>query len=174
MKPGAAVTSFAALNDFYGALAGFRTEALNALSTLGMALQRSVDWLTGQQHHWDRQIRVCEEEVSQAKAELRTRRFANLSGERPDCTLQEDNLRRAKARLQFAEERLAAVGRWLKRLPTDIHDVYDGPTRHLGFFLEADLERGLAVLARQLTALEQYANLGPGPVSSGRSHKEPS
>jgi hypothetical protein len=174
MSPGADITSFAAINDFYAALAGFRTEAQNALAALAMSLQRASHWLSDQQHHWGRQIRVCEEEVSQAKAELRTRKFGNFSGERPDCTFQEENLRRAKARLQFAEDRLAAVGRWMKRLPSEIQDIFDGPARHLGSFLEADLQRGLAVLARQLTALEQYANLASPPASSPAPAREKS
>ena len=172
MNPGADVTSFAALNEFYAALAGFRVEAQNALSSLSLSLQHAVDWLSDQQHHWHRQIRVCEEELSQAQAELRTRKFGNFSGERPDCTFQEENVRKAKARLQFAEERLTAVGRWTRRLPGEINDVFDGPTHHLGFFLDTDLQRGLAVLARQLTALEHYASLGP--IASSKPEKEPS
>ena len=92
MNSGAEVTSFAALEEFYAALANYRVEAQNALSALTMALQRVGNWLDDQQHYWDHQIRVCEEDVSQAAAELRTRKFGNFSGERPDCTLQEENL----------------------------------------------------------------------------------
>jgi hypothetical protein len=159
MNPGAGVTSLAALNEWYGSLASFRVEAQNALTSLALSLQRAEGWLNEQHQYWHRQIRVCEEKVAQAKAELRTRQMANFSGERPDCSAQEKALRQAKARLEFAEERLDAVRGWMKRLPVEIRDVYDAPVRRLSNFLDADLARGLAVLTRQLTALEQYTNL---------------
>jgi hypothetical protein len=167
VNTGASVTSLEVLNDWYAALAEFRTDAQNALTALALALQRAADWLGEQQQYWQRQIRVCEEELVEAKAELTNRRHADFSGRTPDCTVQEKNLRLAQARLQFAEDRLGAVRRWMKQLPVDVHDTFDGPSRHLALFLEADLPRGLALLARQLTALEQYANLRaePAPVA---------
>jgi len=86
--------------------------------------------------------------------------------------VQEKNLRLARARLEFAEDRLEAVRRWTKQLPLEIRDNYDGPSRHLAFFLEGDLPRGLAMLGRQLTALEQYANL-QSEVGSARPAAAP-
>jgi hypothetical protein len=172
MNPGADVTSLPVLHDWYAAVAEFRTEAQTALTALDLSLRRSRDWMDEQQQHWRRQIRVCEEEVVQAKTELSNRRYKDRDGHTPDCTVQEENLRLAKARLEFAEDRLEAVRRWQKRLPMEIHDIYDGPIRHLTFFLDADLERGLALLARQLTALEQYANLRPEGPSAAASATE--
>ena len=163
MNAGADVASLAALTEWYAALVGFRTDAQNALSSLNLSLQQAANWLDDQERYWHRQVRVCEDEVTQAKAELRTRQFANLSGEKPDCTVQEDNLRRAKSRLENAEDRKDAVPQWMKRLPKEILDTYDGPVRHLASLLDSDLPRGLALLARQLTALEQYAELRPNP-----------
>jgi hypothetical protein len=157
MNAGASVTSLAVLHDWYAALAEFRTEAQDALTALSLSLQRADAWLGEQQQFWQRQIRVCEEEVTQARTELRTRQIPNSFGDTTDCTVQEQNLRRAKARLQEAEDRLAAVRRWMLRLPREICDNYDGPAGQLAVFLDSDLPSGLAVLARQLTALEQYA-----------------
>jgi hypothetical protein len=159
MNPGAGVTSLDALSEWYAALVEFRAEAQNSLSSLVLSLQRAADWLDQQQQYWRRQIRVLEEEASQAKAELMNRQFTDFLGEKLDCSVQEENLRIAKARLEFAEDRLEATRRWSKRLPQEMRDVYDSPTRHLGFFLDGELPRALAQLARQLTALEQYANL---------------
>lgn len=162
MNAGAGVTSLSALTEWYSALAEFGTEAQNALVSLALSLQRAADWLDEQQQHWRHQIRMCEDEVTQARAELTSRRYTDYSGNHPDTTVQEENLRLAQGRLQFAEDRLEAVRRWKKRLPLEIRDTYDGPSRHLAFFLDGDLPRGLALLARQLTALEQYANVGSG------------
>ena len=174
MNPGAGVTSFDALTDWYAALTTFRTAAQNALSSLDLSLQHAANWLDEQERYWHRQIRVCEEGVTQAKAELRTRKFANLSGDKPDCTEQEDNLRRAQRQLEFAEDRRAAVRRWMKQLPKEIVDTYEGPVRHLSAFLDGDLPRGLSLLARQLTALEQYADLRPNSAPAPTPAQEKS
>jgi hypothetical protein len=159
MNPGAGVTSLEALHDWYAALAAFRSEAGNALTSLTMSLQHAVDWLDDQRQYWQRQIRECDEEVTQAKTELMNREFTDFLGNKLDTTLQKENLRKARARLAFAEERLESVHRWSKQIPLEIRETYDGPVRQLGFLLETDVPRGLAVLARQLVALEQYANL---------------
>ncbi len=70
MNTGADVASFEVLHDWYASLVEFRTAASNALASLGQALQHAEAWLDEQQHYWHRQIRVCEEDVSEAKAEL--------------------------------------------------------------------------------------------------------
>jgi hypothetical protein len=165
MNPGAGVTSFAALHDWYAALAEFRTEAQNALTELSLALKRADAWLGEQQQRWQREIRACEEAVTQAKAELTDRRYTDFSARTPDCTVQEKNLRRAQAKLQAAEDRLAAVRAWMIRLPRETCTHYDGPAGRLALFLDADLPSGLALLSRQLTALEKYANLQADPVA---------
>jgi hypothetical protein len=166
MTDGAGVNSLAVLRDWYAALVEFRTDAQNALSETAQAIQCVDSWLDEQEKYWHKQVRLSEDAVIQAKTELRTRQFATLSGERPDCTVQEQALRQAKARLEFSEDRLKNVRRWMKRLPTETRDNYDGPVHQLDFFLDGDLPRGLALLSRQLTALEQYANLR-APSTSG-------
>jgi hypothetical protein len=159
MNPGAGVTSVEALHEWYAALASFREEAGDALTSMALTLQRAADWLDDQQQYWQREIRACEEELTQAKTELTNREFTDFLGHKLDTSLQEENLRKAKGRLAFAEERLDSVQRWRKRLPLEVRETYDGPVRHLGFLLETELPRGLAVLARQINALEQYVNI---------------
>jgi hypothetical protein len=172
MNAGAGVTSLAVLHDWYAALAEFRAEAQDALTTLSLSLQRAEAWLGEQQRHWQRQIRVSEDEVTQAVTELRTRQIPNSFGDTVDCTVQEKNLRRAKARLQEAEDRLAAVRRWMLRLPRELCDHYDGPVGQLTAFLDGNLPSGLAMLARQLLALEQYVHLHADTVPAPKLAKE--
>ncbi len=175
MNAGAGVTSVAVLHDWYASLTEFRSEAQDALTSLALALQHAEAWLEEQQKHWYRQIRVREEAVSQAKAELETRQISNTFGHPVDCTVQKKNLRRAKARQEEAEERLEAVRRWMLRWPREVCDTYTGPAGHLSGFLDAQMPAGLALLARQLTALEQYANLGaePAPAASRPEKEKP-
>ncbi len=161
MNPGAGVRSLEALKDWYSALTQFRGDAQNALISLSMALQHARDWLEEQQDFWRRAIRKAEEDVTHAKQELRTRKQQKFLGEQPDTTVQEKELRRAQAVLEYAEERLEAVRRWIQKLPRLIQDTYEGPSRNLEFLLDADLPRALALLDRQLGSLEQYLALKP-------------
>jgi hypothetical protein len=162
MNPGAGVTSLDVLNDWYAALVLFRTDAQNALTSAVMSLRQAEGWLEEQQIHWQRQIRKAYDEVTQAKAELVQREYTHFDGgEKPDTTVQEENLREATARLHHAEDQLEVVRRWMKRLPIAVADVFEGPTRQLGFFLDCELPRGLALLERQLSALDQYTHARP-------------
>jgi len=179
MSTGADVNSFAVLHDWYAALTVFRAEGQDALTTLTLALQHCAAWLGEQQQYWHREIRASEDAVTEAKTELRQRKmFPDAFGHTPDCTVQEKNLLRAKARLRAAEERLEAVRRWTLRLPREISAIYDGAAGHLSHFLDAELPAGQAQLARQLTALEQYANLrvtpAAAPTVAAKPEKEPS
>jgi hypothetical protein len=175
MNAGAGVTSFAVLHDWYASLTEFRSDAQDALTSMSLALQHVEAWLDEQQTHWRREIRVREDAVTQAKADLWTRQIPNTFGEPVDCTVQEKNLRRAKARLEEAQDRLEAVRRWMLRWPREVCDTWTGPAGHLAGFLDGELPSGLALLARQLTALEQYAHVrlesAPAPLTQPEKEK---
>lgn len=172
MNAGAGVTSFAVLSDWVASLSGFRSEAQDALTSLSLALQHAEAWLEEQQTHWRRQIRVREEAVTQAKADLATRQISNTSGHPVDCSVQEKNLRRARACLEEAEERLLAVRQWILRWPREVCDTWTGPAGHLTGFLDREVPAGLALLGRQLTALEQYANVRIEPARSASARPD--
>lgn len=161
MNTGADVRSLEALQDWYSALVEFRSDGQNAMTALGMALQNAHHWLDEQHDYWQRGIRRAEEHVSRARIELRNREFQSFSDGKADTTVQEEDLRRAKAELDLAEERFAAVRRWKLKLPVAIQDIYQGPARNLEFFLEVSLAQGLARLDRHLTALEEYLGVKP-------------
>ncbi len=165
MNEGAGVHALDALKDWYAALAQFRDDAGNALTTLDLALQRTGDWLAEQQQHWRRQRLRAEEEVSRARNELAGRQFDDWSGRKPDTTAQEKALRKAQDRLNFIDDRLDAVRQWMLRLPTAIQDIFEGPSRTLRLFVDSGLPRALALLSRQLDSLDQYVGLVPQPSS---------
>ncbi len=183
MNTGAGVRSLEALKDWYSSVANFREEAQNALISLSMAVQNAHNWLDEQQGEWQRAIRQAEDEVAQARIELVRLQQQRFFGEQPDTTVQEQILRRARAYLEFCEERLVAVRHWKVKLPQVVQDIYDGPVRTVEFFLQADLVRALALLDRQLGALEQYLGLKPPvrptaseppPPANATAKKEPS
>jgi len=169
MNTGADVRSLEALEGWYSALALFRAEGQAAMTSLALALQNAHHWLDDQLAYWQRAVRQAEEHVSEARIELRNREFQSFTGEKPDTTVHEQELRRARGELEHAEDRVASVRRWKLKLPVVIEDVYLGPARNMEFLLEATLIRALSQLDQQMRALEQYLGVKPAarPV-----HKE--
>jgi hypothetical protein len=169
MADGADVRSIDALRDWYAALTVYGDTLGEALAGVELEIRRGFDWLDEQQSLWQRAVRDCEEEVVQAKAELAARKFPDFAGRMPDTSVQEKALRRAKARLEYAEDQVARVRAWIVRLPKLIDELYRGPARRLGSFLEVDLPKGRALLNRRLDALDSYAGLrpdyAPGPAA---------
>jgi len=161
----AQVHSLAAIQEFRPAIAQFRAEIQDALSSLALDLRRAHDWLADQKRYWDKAVRETHDEVVHAKAEL-TRRQTVPPGDRvPDTSQQEEDLARAKAKLKYAESKVEACRRWHTQLERAIEE-YDGPVRRLGTRAELDIPKALAALERVIQRLESY--LSTHPESAGR------
>jgi hypothetical protein len=175
MADGADVRSIDAVRDWHAALVDYADTLSEALAGVALEIRRAHDWLGEQLVLWQRAVKKCEEDITRAKAELSQRKFPNWDGREPDCTVQERNLRRAKARLQEAEDQVEKCREWIGRLPQAVDEVYTGPARRLGNLLEGDLPKGMALLARRVAALEAYAGLRPdyAPGSSATSVAPP-
>ena len=148
-----------------------------SMAGVEIEIRRGFEWLSEQLGLWQKAVRECEDEVVQAKAELSSRKFPGFDGREPDTTVQERNLRRAKARHEYAEDQVVRTRSWIGRLPKMIDEVYRGPAHRLVGFLETDLPKGLAMLSRQIEAIESYAGLrpdyAPTPSSSGPNPPTP-
>ena len=161
MNRAADVRSIDALREWLIALANYRASAAEVLSGLEMEIRRASDWLEDQAKRWKSAVKDCEEEVLRAKNELAGRKFTDSTGRMPDTTVQERNLRRAKARLEYAEEQVAKCRSWNQRLPKIIEENYSGPARRLTTFIEVDVPNAMALLDRRIAALDSYAELKP-------------
>jgi len=168
MNPGAGVESLQVLQEWYAALTAFRTDGIDALASVNTELNRLEGWLGEKLQFWQRDAREREEEVAQALNELRNRRFPDWSGRMPDTTVQENALRAAEMRLEFARDQTRVVRKWMVRLPVEITEIYEGASHRLGTFLEADLPRALAALSRQMDAIEAYLRVEPPSAAPPR------
>jgi chromosome segregation ATPase len=161
------VRSIDAVRDWHATLANYADSLSEALAGVEMEIRRAYEWLDEQLALWQQAIRDSEEEVTRAKAELAQRKFKTWDDRDPDCTVQERALRRAKARLEHAEEQVETVRRWIGRLPKIIDETYRGAGRRLQNFLEDELPKGQMDLARRIASLEVYAGLRPDFASGG-------
>lgn len=170
MADEADVRSIDAIRDWHAALADYGDTLREALAGIELELHRAQDWLSEQLSRWQRAIRDYEDDVVRAKAELSQRKFPNWDGREPDCTVQEKNLRVARARLEHAQDQVVKCRQWLSRLPKLIDETYTGSGRRLANFLEINLPRALVDLTRRIGALESYAgerpDYAPAPSAS--------
>jgi hypothetical protein len=155
------VRSIAAVIDWRADFINYGDSLAEAMAGVDLEIRRAYDWLEEQLALWKRAVRACEDEVTRAKAELAQRNFQTWDGRQPDCTVQEKALRQAKARLEYAEEKVETVRRWIGRLPKMIDELFTGPSRRLKGMLEVDVPNATTELGRRVAALESYAGLRP-------------
>lgn len=160
MAPAAKVTSIEDLQAFKASLGEFGEDAKEALGANAMELQRTFAWLQEQGQHWQREIRVRQEEFVVAKNNLNRRKMSKVMGRTPDCSEQEEAFELAQRRLRHAEEKLENCKRWGTRLRRVV-DEYEGPARQLNGFLDVELARALALLERKIDALVAYLEVAP-------------
>ena len=160
MAQAAEVRSIPALHEFREAFATFGEEVREALSAAEMEIRRSLNQMEEQLKHWQAMVFKCERDLATAKIELNRKKIERVFGRKPDITEQEENLRKAKARLQMAEGKVTKCRRWLAQLPRAILE-YEGPGRQLAGVIDTEVPKLLALLDRKLAALEGYLKVAP-------------
>jgi multidrug resistance efflux pump len=168
MSEAAHVTSIPALAELRAALLNFADETKDALAAVEMEIHRTFDWLGSQLQSWKQEVRLAEDAVFEAQQELARRKMMRVGGRPVDCTDQEKALRRARARLEHAEEQRERTQRWLRDLPADITE-YEGRGRQLQNLVEGELPRTCALLEHMIGSLEAYVELRSAPPSEPSS-----
>jgi hypothetical protein len=171
MAENANVASIGALRDFAAALAVFQEQVEIALAAADMEVQRAHVWIDEQLRYWERARRDREDDASQAKLALQKKKIFKMWDKPPDCTEEEEALDVAEGRLEEAYDRVTNCKRWRIQYARAIEE-YESPVRRLQGFVEADLERGKALLARMSDALDAYVEFAPA-VGSSKALAEP-
>lgn len=165
MTPGADVQAIDALQDWYAALCTFRSEAVESLSCIALEIRRAFDWIDEEMKGWKKEAHDAEDAVHVAKQELSRKSMPDSTGRLPDTTVEEKNLARARARLEYAQDQVEVCRTWSARLPKMINEAYEGPARRLGNFLEADLPAAIADLGARIDRLHAYTATAPASVA---------
>ena len=96
--------------------------------------------------------------MDRARSELARKKLGKFGDHKPDTTVEEEALRRAKARMALSEKKLEVVRRWVPELQHAVEE-YRTHSRPLYDVLEIDLKRAVGKLDRMLDAIESYARL---------------
>lgn len=160
MSTGAKVRSIDTLREFRVAMSNFGCAASQAMAAVEVEIRRTLDWLQHDQvKFWQQEVRRREDAVGEARQDLSRCLIATTAGgTRASCTDQKVALEKAKKRLDQAREKVEVVKRWGQIIEQEVGD-YRGPAQQLATMIDGDLPRAMALLARKIQALEEYANL---------------
>lgn len=156
------VTSIDALEALRSALIIFLTKARRSLDEARDDARRTRQWIQhDQRFFWEGQVRQRQKKLDQVEQELLS---AKLSGLRDNLVFQQNAVRKAKAALVEAEEKLRAVKRWAR----DFDNAADPMLKRLeGLrqYLDFELPDAIAYLVRAQQTLEAYTE-GPAPEAA--------
>ncbi|MBX7168327.1 MAG: hypothetical protein K1X74_18470 [Pirellulales bacterium] len=157
MNRTAEVKSLAALEAFRSALCLFREDADQALVIVRAEVQNFLKWLKHEQvGRWQREVRVREERVIEAKNDLHRCMTATIDPNRtPSCLQEKKVLAAAKRALEQAEETLAAVRRWLPIVEQAASDYFTH-AETLAAVVSIEVPDAIAHLDRILARLNEY------------------
>ncbi len=171
MGVSARIYSAQSLEEFRGRFSEFRQEVIEALASADAGLQQMNDWLEQQLKHWRHEEQKRSEVVIRARRELEERRHAHSRDHR-GCTDQEVAYRKARQRLQEAEEKGQRCRVWLRVLPQH-RTEYDGPARALAGMMDTEVVKALAILRQKVDLLAEYQALRAGVGSESESSSVP-
>ncbi|MBL9125363.1 MAG: hypothetical protein JNG90_17125 [Planctomycetaceae bacterium] len=162
MNRTAQVNSIDAIDQFRAAFMLFGEEVGQALSAIHTDLQRFQNWLEHDQlKYWQREIRVREERLNEAKGDLHRCLAATIDPNRtPSCYQEKKLVALAKERLEVAERKLAAVRHWVVVVRQAIID-YHARAEPLATAVSADIPRGATELLRTVARLHAYLAAAP-------------
>ena len=168
MSQQAKVTSVEALDTFRAALIIFQSKARRCLDDAGDELRRTRMWLQHEQRvRWENVVRKCQRDFEAAEQELFSAKLSNL---RDNISFQQNAVRKARAALVHAEEKLRHTKGWSRNFE-GVADPLAKRLEGLRQFLDFDLPKGTSFLVQAARTLDAYteshAPETTPPASSG-------
>lgn len=164
MSQSAKVTSIDTLDAFRANLIVYMAKATRALDDVSEDVGRTKIWLqTDRVLHWKKELRLRCRALDQAQAELMTERLAD---NREAIQARKIAVRKAKQRVEYAEEKMARVKYWLRHYESAV-EAKTKVVHQMRHVLDYDLKKALAYLDGASKALLEYAEIKP--VADGSS-----
>ncbi len=166
-NPGNAnVQSLDALRDFRLALVAFHERAQTAMAELRAKIDRTKGWIDQDRPlYWREQQRRAYDEVTKTRIAYDLCRLRTVGGRHSECIEEGVAKQRAKARLEYCQQKIDAVRRWSVKVGQEVDD-YRGRTGPMQRQLEEDVPNMLAKLSRMIDAIEGYADVGISTANS--------
>jgi hypothetical protein len=116
--------------------------------------------------HWKTEVRKAGDAVNKAIKDLEhCRAFKKVGDNTPSCVEEKKNLDKARKRLEFAEQKEAAVRRWKPVVEQQFRETCVRLV-HFREVIDVNCPKAMAVLERMLKALDAYRQT-QGPAAGG-------
>jgi hypothetical protein len=179
MSGAARVRAIDAVEAVAVALRRFQEEVSVALDELQLQIYRAAQWIDADlPHQWKAAERRAWDDLAAARVQLeQARTMKRIAEHDPACREEKQAVEKSLRRVQRIQATLDGLRRWRHTVEKAINE-YRSRSQHLRGWLDADLPRGLAALARMTAALDAYLTVpGLDPratvLSAGTAPDEP-
>jgi len=158
MATDAKVRSIDELEAFRAGLIVFQNRARKAIDQASDEVRRTRLWIeTDRIPHYSALVKKLTQRLEQAEGELMSARMSEFID---NPTVQQQAVRKAKAALQAAEEKLKAVKHWSRAFESTVQPTVkklEGVTQ----FIDYDIPQAIIHMAQLIRALDAYAERSP-------------
>lgn len=172
MSTQADVKSIDTLAMVKAAIAAFAHESGQALGEVELEGGRAVEYVTvDRAAYWKTEVRRAGDAVNKAVKDLEhCRAFKKVGDNQPSCIEEKKNLEKARRRLEYCEQKEAAVRRWKPVVEQQFRETCVRLV-HFREVIDVGCPKAMAVVERMLKALDAYrAATAPGtaePATAG-------
>lgn len=152
------ITALEVLDHLREACAKFKEVADESLISMDGEFRNAMNQIQQFQIMWQAQVGKQEKVVAEHKIALNRKKLSRMFGHKIDATVEEEEYRKAKRKLEYIEEKVQQVKKWLPRLEKGELN-YSGARQQLMTMLESDLVKGMNFLEQKLLALEAYVRV---------------
>jgi len=156
MSSPAKVHSSDAIEAVRRAMMLFVEQVSDALTELSAEMRRMQEWLEHDRpRHWKMQLKKANDLVHEAQQALHRCLMFPIAKERPSCTEERMALKKAKARLEYCDQKTERVRYWQKTMRHELFES-EGRMSQLLRLVEVDVPQAIGVLNKILRNLEEY------------------
>ena len=156
MSSPAKVHSTDAIEAVRLALVMFVDRVTDALAELSSEMRKVQEWLEHDRpKHWKNQIRLAMDQAHEAQQALHRCLMFPIADERPSCYEERAELKKAKARLEYCQEKSDRVRHWQQTMRHELFE-YEGRMSQIVKLIEIDVPQAIGVLNRIVRNLDEY------------------